>query len=113
MSDVRRCVLGVKCTPKDLRKTPVLSSHSPHLREGALRTWGKGVREPTCVEQGILAWRALNAAAKPARLELNLDGWAGTEVVDLLNGGEVFPIRGGRLALDLVWTHWVRILAVR
>ena len=52
----------------------------------------------------------VNAAARPFRLDLPLDGLAGRRAVDLLDPGQPIPVRGGRLHADPIWPHWARVL---
>jgi glycosidase len=54
---------------------------------------------------------AVNAAAAPLQLELSLPVHA-ARAVDLLNPGESFPVRDGRLAVDPLpprWARWLRL----
>ena len=52
----------------------------------------------------------LNASDQPAPFELNLPG--AHQLVDVLNGGEVFHVAQGSVRIDPVWPHWVRVLRV-
>jgi glycosidase len=51
----------------------------------------------------------LNAAEAPARLEVPVPQNA-AGAVDVLNGGERFPVQNGRLSVPAVPAHWGRIL---
>ena len=54
----------------------------------------------------------LNAAEKPSAFELPVPLGDGARLVDLLNGGENFHVMGGRLRVESVPPHCVRILQV-
>ncbi len=53
---------------------------------------------------------AVNAAGKPASFDLTLPAGAGTQLIDLLNQGDRFPVRGGKTRLHTVNPCWARIL---
>ncbi|MBN1679957.1 MAG: alpha-glucosidase C-terminal domain-containing protein [Anaerolineae bacterium] len=56
----------------------------------------------------------VNASDQPVALDLDLSAWGGAELVDVLNdGGDVFPVRGGRARVDPVWSRWARIMVLR
>ena len=55
---------------------------------------------------------AVNAAEKPAPFELNIPA-GGKELIDLLNEGERFPLRGGKARIDSVGSCWSRIMVVK
>ena len=54
----------------------------------------------------------LNAAAAPARLELDLPVRAG-QAVDVLNDGKLFKLEDGKLVVDSIAPRWGRVLKVQ
>jgi hypothetical protein len=56
---------------------------------------------------------ALNASDQPTPLELNLSPHQGIRLVDLLNDGQTFPMRGSQVRLDGVPPYWARILLLQ
>ncbi|KPL77006.1 alpha-amylase [Ornatilinea apprima] len=54
---------------------------------------------------------ALNAAQTPAEIEINLPAQPNGSLIDLLNPGERFPLRGGRAQMPLP-AAWGRVLRV-
>jgi glycosidase len=55
----------------------------------------------------------LNASDQPAAFDVLFSTNRAHEMVDLLNPGEVFPLRNGRLQVDAVWSNWARVLEIR
>lgn len=53
----------------------------------------------------------VNAAAQPAAFRIPVPA-RGSRLVDLLNGGDAFPIANGQATVDPVWPRWARILRV-
>ncbi len=56
---------------------------------------------------------AVNSAAAPARLQLQIPAGPDCRLVDLLNPGDSFPVKGGRAAIDSLPPRWARILEAR
>jgi glycosidase len=56
---------------------------------------------------------AINASDKPVSVEVAVPDAQGSHLVDLLNPGETFAMRGGRARIDPVWPCWARIMVVR
>ncbi len=55
----------------------------------------------------------LNASDQPASFEVNLPLAGASQLVDVLNDGEVFHAAQGKVRIDTVWPHWARVLEVR
>jgi glycosidase len=55
---------------------------------------------------------AVNASENPAAMEFAVPGAEGARLVDLLNPGDVFEMRGGTLRLDSVPPMWARVLRI-
>lgn len=55
----------------------------------------------------------VNASAHPAALQLTLPTANATQVQDLLNPEDTFPVGHGVVQLNAIWPHWARILAVK
>ena len=55
---------------------------------------------------------ALNASELPASVTLELPGRPDGTLVDVLDGGEAFALRGGRSTIPL-HPSWGRVLALR
>jgi glycosidase len=53
---------------------------------------------------------AVNAAAEPVPLELNIPLDGATQLVDLLNQGENYPVRDNRAKIDAVHANWGRVM---
>ena len=55
----------------------------------------------------------INAADQPVSLDVPLPVKQGSQLIDLLNSSETFPISAGKAKVDVVWPHWARILVVK
>ena len=64
-----------------------------------------------CPEQWLVV--AVSAEQGPVSQEIKLAGAGNGRLVDLLNPGQEFPIKGGRARLDPLWPGWARVLEVR
>lgn len=56
---------------------------------------------------------AVNAADKPVPFELSLPVPGRSQLLDLLNEGESFPVRGGKAHIDVVKPCWSRIMIAK
>ena len=54
----------------------------------------------------------VNAADTPVPFELALPAVRGSQLRDVLNEGECFPVHGGKARLDAVRPCWSRIMVV-
>jgi len=55
---------------------------------------------------------AISAEKEPAARDLQLPQPVNGRLVDLLNPGQEFPLRGGRARIDPLWPCWARVLQV-
>jgi len=53
----------------------------------------------------------VNAASEPAAFDLEVPGGHGGALIDLLNPGQSYPVRGGRAQIQ-VGPRWARVLQV-
>jgi cyclomaltodextrinase len=93
-----------------IKKLSALRRALPALHRGDYRELHKSHRQLAFERgrEGDRAIVALNADTKNAALELHID--FGTKVFqDALNGGESFPVRDGRILVDL-YPNWARVL---
>jgi cyclomaltodextrinase len=89
--------------------------HSPALRSGNYR--------PLLVKSEQLVFAretpeecvivAVNAADRPVPMELPVPGMGKKELIDLLNGGDRFPVHGEKARIPAVNPCWARIMNVK
>jgi len=87
---------------------------SPALRHGDYRQLEVRHEQLAFARQsnGECVIVAVNASDEPVSLELDVPTCREGSLVDLLNPGDAFPVRGGRAHIDAVWPYWARIMRV-
>jgi cyclomaltodextrinase / maltogenic alpha-amylase / neopullulanase len=56
---------------------------------------------------------AVNAADRPAPLELKAPGPGKKQLIDLLNEGDRFPVHNGKIRIPAVNPYWARIMKIK
>jgi cyclomaltodextrinase len=100
--------------PDAIRRLARLRHESPALRYGRYR------QIMVEHEQFVFARQAdgehlivvFNAADEPVRLTVPLPDVGDAVLVDVLNGGERFPVRAGQAQIDPLYPRWARVLRV-
>lgn len=84
----------------------------PALKHGDYRTLSVASEQISYMRQAGDAWAvvAVNSAASPVKMEIPINGYDGTTLVDVLNPGDRFTVNAGKLCLDSVHACWGRIL---
>lgn len=100
--------------PDAIRRLARVRAGSPALRRGNYRQLHLTHKQFAFARQlnGETMIVALNAAADPVPVEIRIPARDGAVLVDVLNDGERFTVRSGRVRLDPLWPHWARILRV-
>jgi cyclomaltodextrinase / maltogenic alpha-amylase / neopullulanase len=56
---------------------------------------------------------AINASNREEPIELRIQARDGAQLIDLLNKGDHFEVKNGKVLLKPVWPNWARILSIR
>jgi glycosidase len=97
--------------PRAIARLAAVRKSSPALQRGDYAQLYVSAEQLVFLRrlEGESVVMAVNAAAGPVRLEVSLPVRAG-RAVDLLNPGDSFPVRDGRLVIDPLPPRWARIL---
>ena len=97
--------------PADIARLAELRRNHPALRYGDYQQLSLTSEQLAFSRshQGETLVVLLNSAAAPVRMEVSLPPGF-TSAIDVLNGGERFPVKGGKLCVDAVPAHWGCVL---
>ena len=97
--------------PADIARLAELRRNHPALRYGDYQQLSLASEQLAFSRsyQGETLVVLLNSTAAPVRMEVSLPPGF-TSAIDVLNGGERFPVKGGKLGVDAVPAHWGCVL---
>lgn len=110
LSDLQRSAPQLHL-PADIARLAELRRNHPALRYGDYQQLSLASEQLAFSRsyQGETLVVLLNSTAAPVRMEVSLPPGF-TSAIDVLNGGERFPVKGGKLGVDAVPAHWGCVL---